>query len=178
MAPQKQLVLRLTSFRYKKDGISEKDFHEYGTRQHAPNAARIQERHGAIKVTHVNGKKYLLTHRSRKIYTPSISKKLITDKIPWAVRPGWSIDDHDVSISVYVPDPETLQAIVTDPEFQSLIAGEDEILDQTRAHVTAGWEEVFIENGKIVDIERPSWEELTAMGQDSETTSAPADVRI
>ncbi|GAB1206402.1 hypothetical protein APSETT445_005089 [Aspergillus pseudonomiae] len=164
MAPQKQLVLRLTSFRYKKDGISEKDFHEYGTRQHAPNAARIQERHGAIKVTH--------------IYTPSISKKLITDKIPWAVRPGWSIDDHDVSISVYVPDPETLQAIVTDPEFQSLIAGEDEILDQTRAHVTAGWEEVFIENGKIVDIERPSWEELTAMGQDSETTSAPADVRI
>ncbi|KAB8276137.1 hypothetical protein BDV30DRAFT_235974 [Aspergillus minisclerotigenes] len=146
------------------DNISEKDFHEYGTRQHAPKAARIRERHGAIKVT--------------QVYTPSITRKLITDKIPWAVRPGWSIDDHDVSISVYVPSPETLQAIVTDPEFQSLIAGEDEILDQTRAHVTAGWEEVFIEDGKTVDVERPSWEELTSMGHDSKTTCAPEDVRI
>lgn len=54
MAPQKQLVLKLTSFRYKKEGISWKDFHEYGTRQHAPKAARIQERHGAYKITHVS----------------------------------------------------------------------------------------------------------------------------
>ncbi|KAE8160931.1 hypothetical protein BDV40DRAFT_313403 [Aspergillus tamarii] len=164
MAPQKQLVLRLTSFRYKKEGISEKDLHEYGTRDHAPKAARIQERHGAIKVTH--------------IYTPSITKKLITDKLPWVVRPGWSIDDHDVSISIYVPNPETLQAIITDPEFQSLVAGEDDILDQARARVTAGWEEVFIEDGKIVDMERPSWEDLTTMGQDSKSTSAPDGIRI
>ncbi|KAE8325671.1 hypothetical protein BDV39DRAFT_206794 [Aspergillus sergii] len=129
MAPQKQLVLRLTSFRYKKEGIPEKDFHEYGTREHAPKAARIQQRHGAIKVTQ-------------------------------AVRPNWSIDDYDVSISVYVRSPETLQVIVTDPEFQSLIAGQDDILDQTRTHVTAGWEE------------------RTSMGQDSKTASAPEDVRI
>lgn len=83
-----------------------------------------------------------------------------------------------MSISIYVPNPETLQAIITDPEFQSLVAGEDDILDQARAHVTAGWEEVFIEDGKIVDMERPSWEDLTTMGQDSKTTSAPDGIRI
>ncbi|OJJ75993.1 hypothetical protein ASPBRDRAFT_192171 [Aspergillus brasiliensis CBS 101740] len=164
MAPQKQLVLKLTSFRYKKEGISWKDFHEYGARHHAPMAARIQERHGAYKITHV--------------YTPPITKSLITEKLPWALRPGWKLDDHDVSISMYVPDPETLQAIIADPEFQSLVAGEDHILDQERATVTAGWEEVFLDEGKIVDVERESWEALTAMGQDSKKTSAPEDVRI
>ncbi|KAL4892448.1 hypothetical protein BDV59DRAFT_202586 [Aspergillus ambiguus] len=164
MAPQKQLVLKLTSFWYKKDGISWKDFHEYGTREHAPKAVRIQERHGAYKITHV--------------YTPPITKILITEKIPWALRPGWSIDDHDIAVSVYVPDPETLQAIITDPEFQGLVAGEDHILGQERATVTAGREEVFVDEGKIVDIERPSWEALTAMGQNSKKTSAPENVRI
>lgn len=54
MDPQKQLVIKLTSFRYKKEGISWKKFHEYGARQHAPKAARIQERHGAYKITHVS----------------------------------------------------------------------------------------------------------------------------
>lgn len=79
---------------------------------------------------------------------------------------------------MYVPDPETLQAIVTDPEFQSLVAGEDHILDQERATVTAGWEEVFVDEGKIVDIDRESWEAFTAMGQGSKKTDAPEDVRI
>lgn len=112
------------------------------------------------------------------MYTPPITKSLITEKLPWALRPGWKLDDHDVSISMYVPNPETLQAIIADPEFQSLVAGEDHILDQERATVTAGWEEVFLDEGKIVDVERESWEALTAMGQDSKKTSAPDDVRI
>ena len=79
---------------------------------------------------------------------------------------------------MYVPNPKTLQAIIADPEFQSLVAGEDHILDQERATMTAGWEGVFLDEGKIVVIERESWEAFTAMGQDSEKTSAPEDVRI
>lgn len=53
MAPQKQMVLKLTSFRYKKEGISEKEFHEYASKSHAPKAAIVQARHGAIKVCQV-----------------------------------------------------------------------------------------------------------------------------
>jgi hypothetical protein len=46
-----------------------------------------------------------------------------------------------------------MQAIVTDPDFQSLIAGDDAIIDVENATVSAGWEEVYIEDGKIVNIE-------------------------
>ncbi|GKZ24595.1 hypothetical protein AbraIFM66951_011999 [Aspergillus brasiliensis] len=164
MAPQKQMVLKLTSFRYKKEGISEKDFHEYASKSHAPKAAIVQARHGALKVC--------------QYHTPSASKKLITEKIPWAVRPGWEIEDHDIMVSVYVPNAETAQAIVMDPDFQSLVAGEDEICDQTRAKLTAGWEEVFVEDGKVVDEDYGSFEELIALGQDSKPTSAPEGIRI
>ncbi|GJP96131.1 hypothetical protein AnigIFM63604_005791 [Aspergillus niger] len=164
MAPQKQMVLKLTSFRYKKEGISEKEFHEYASKSHAPKAAIVQARHGAIKVC--------------QYHTPSASKRLITEKIPWAVRPGWEIEDHDIMVSVYVPNAETAQAIVTDPDFQSLVAGEDEICDQTRAKLTAGWEEVFVEDGKVVGEDYGSFEELTSLGHDSKTTSAPEGIRI
>lgn len=46
-----------------------------------------------------------------------------------------------------------MQAIVTDPDFQSLIAGDDKIIDVENVTVAAGWEEVYIEDGKIVNIE-------------------------
>lgn len=33
-----------------------------------------------------------------------------------------------------------MMAIVTDPDFQALIAGDDDIVDPSKASVTAGWE--------------------------------------
>jgi hypothetical protein len=53
MAPQKEVVLRLASMRYLKAGVSEEDFHEYSTNYHAPKAAIIQARHGALRVSQV-----------------------------------------------------------------------------------------------------------------------------
>jgi hypothetical protein len=54
MAPKKEVVLKLTSFRYKKEGMSEKDFHDYASKDHAPKAAIVQARHGALKVAQVS----------------------------------------------------------------------------------------------------------------------------
>lgn len=53
MARKKETVLKLTSFRYKKEGISEKDFHDYASKNHAPKAAIVQARHGALRVAQV-----------------------------------------------------------------------------------------------------------------------------
>jgi hypothetical protein len=53
MAPQKEVVLKLTSMRYRKEGISEEDFHEHASKVHGPKAAIVQARHGAVKVTQV-----------------------------------------------------------------------------------------------------------------------------
>lgn len=53
MAPKKELVLKLSSMRYKKTGVSEERFHEYTSKLHGPQAAVIQARHGALKVAQV-----------------------------------------------------------------------------------------------------------------------------
>lgn len=53
MAPTRETVLKLTSFRYKKEGITEQEFHDYASKDHAPKAAVIQARHGALKVAQV-----------------------------------------------------------------------------------------------------------------------------
>ena len=54
MAPQKQTVIKLTSFRKKKDGVSDKDFHDFSMGEMGLKAAAIQARHGALKVTQVS----------------------------------------------------------------------------------------------------------------------------
>jgi hypothetical protein len=54
MAPQKEVVLKLTSMRYKKEGVSEEEFHEHGSKIHGPKAAIVQARHGAVRVAQVS----------------------------------------------------------------------------------------------------------------------------
>ncbi|KAF2004624.1 hypothetical protein P154DRAFT_571840 [Amniculicola lignicola CBS 123094] len=123
MAPQKEHLLKLTSMRYRKPGVSETDFHDYCSKTHAPKAALIQARYGTLKVT----QKASTIHRS--------SPALILSKIPWAVRPGFRIDDHNVAICIW-----------------ELVIGGEWIVNGARAIATAGWEEVYIEDRKVVNV--------------------------
>ena len=50
MAPTKETVLKITSMRYRAKGVSEEEFHEYSTKEHAPKAAIVQARHNVVKV--------------------------------------------------------------------------------------------------------------------------------
>ena len=52
---------------------------------------------------------------------------MIAEKMPGLIRPGWKLDDHDCQISVYVRTTEQLMAIILDPDFQALVAGDAEI---------------------------------------------------
>jgi hypothetical protein len=186
MAPQKEVVLKLSSFRYRKEGVSEKEFHDYATKEHSPKAAVIQARHGALKVTQVQwfqipGSICLIRADCLvgwQYHTPTTTKQLITSKIPWALRPGWEIDEHDIEASIWVRNTETLHAIIADPDFQKLAAGDDEICDSTRGKITAGWEEVFVEDGKIVDADYGTYEERSSVGLGSKETEAPAGIRL
>lgn len=68
-------------------------------------------------------------------------------------------------------------AIVMDPDFQALVAADDEVTDSERATVVAGWEEVYIEDGKIVNVENgeslyPPFGECIKVGDASKRTEA------
>ena len=73
-----------------------------------------------------------------------------------------------------------MQAIVTDPDFQWLIAGDDAIIDVHNATVTVGWEEIYVEDGKIVNIEDGNslytpFEESVKVGDSSVRSEMMAD---
>ncbi|KAF2642236.1 hypothetical protein P280DRAFT_467628 [Massarina eburnea CBS 473.64] len=137
MAPQRELVIKLSGLRYKAEGISEQEFHDHASKIHAEKAAKIQLRHGALKVT--------------QLHTPKALSDLYRNQMSWAVQPGWDIDDHDIEVSVYVRSPEDMKKILTDPDFQEIVQGETHIIDNSRGTLRAGWEEVYIEDGKIVE---------------------------
>jgi hypothetical protein len=108
---------------------------------------------------------------------------LLEEKIPWVVRPGFKVDDHDCQISVYVRATEDLMAIVTDPDFQALVVGDDEVVDAERATVTAGWEEIYVEDGKIVNTENgqslyPPFTECIKAGDTSKRTEAKETINF
>ena len=85
------------------------------------------------------------------------------------MRPGWEIDDHDLQVSVYVRDTDTIQAILMDPDFQALVADDHEYSLQDKAKVTAGWEEVFLEDGKIVEVDQATtYEQRAKIGSNSQ----------
>ena len=53
MAPKKETVLKLTAMRYKVATCSEEKFSDYATHDHAPKAAVVQQRHGALRIAQV-----------------------------------------------------------------------------------------------------------------------------
>ncbi|KAH8669581.1 hypothetical protein BGZ60DRAFT_407827 [Tricladium varicosporioides] len=148
---QYEKVLKITSFRYKKDSVTDEEFHNFCT-DHGNKASLIQQRHGALKVA--------------QYHTPSVTKKLLVEMIPFAIRPGWTLEDHDLMVQVWVRTTNDMAAIFTDPDFQALVVG-DTPESQEKAHVTCGWEEVFLEDGKIVDVPNIPFNERSAVGKES-----------
>ena len=81
-------------------------------------------------------------------------------------------------ISVWVRSTDDMMAIVLDPDFQSLVAGENEICDTERAHLTAGWEEVFVEDGKVVEGVFGSYDERSNVGASSKRSEIEGDIKL
>lgn len=154
MATHKLLALKISSMRYVKEGVSEEKFHDWASNVHAPKAAAVQARHGALRITQVLLPQVCGRRCTDpfKFHTPSATRNLIAQKMPAAIRPGWKVDDHDIVISFYVRKLEDFFKIVTDPEFQELYGEESEIVAQDKGTLTIGWEEVYIEEGKMVNV--------------------------
>ena len=66
---------------------------------------------------------------------------------------NWVIDQHDMTVELYLPGIATLKAIASDPEFASF--SELEELYISRRHVVAslGWVEVYVQDGRVVGID-------------------------
>lgn len=76
--------------------------------------------------------------------------------------------------------------IVMDPDFQALVTGDEEVTDAQKGSVSAGWEEVYVENGKIVNVDEegrslyPGFKEAvkSVVEESAERVEAPKELNF
>lgn len=67
-----------------------------------------------------------------------------------------------------------------DPDFQAIVSTEVNVIDNSRGSLRIGWEEVYIEDGKIVEVTDGygDFAEKSQLGSSSNPTSASADILL
>ncbi|KAL9628415.1 MAG: hypothetical protein Q9164_007286, partial [Protoblastenia rupestris] len=73
---------------------------------------------------------------------------------------NWVIDQHDVTVELYLRDMAALKAIASDPAFASFAALEEPYISRKHVVVSLGWVEVYVQNGEVVGVDedgRPTY---------------------
>lgn len=73
--------------------------------------------------------------------------------------------------------------IVMDPDFQALVAEDEMTTDGSKGTISAGWEEMYVEDGKIVNVEEgksvyPPFIDAVKVGAAGESAEAPAELNF
>jgi hypothetical protein len=66
---------------------------------------------------------------------------------------GWKLSTYDGHVEFIVRSIEDLYRAVQDPEYPEKVAPDEQyLLDRSTSTVTVGWEEVYVLDGKVVNI--------------------------
>ncbi|KAK3180249.1 hypothetical protein K4F52_008335 [Lecanicillium sp. MT-2017a] len=137
MTPQKQRVLRFNLAHYRKGDCSEENCHYFCTKLHAKQAATLHAKHGVL---HYN-----------QVYSTEATRMVLAS-FQQSLGAGWDMTRQDLRVELYVRDLATLRAIAADPEFATFHELEKPYLSSDHVAVSLGLVEVYIEDGKVVNL--------------------------
>ncbi|KAL2072670.1 hypothetical protein VTL71DRAFT_12013 [Oculimacula yallundae] len=133
----KERVLKLTIMQRRNPTLTEDEFHAHWTQKHAPLASAWLQRNGIIGYT--------------QYHTPKSTRDLVAGV---AKEFGWKVADYDGHVEFMVKNIEDLKRAVQDPEYpERVLPDEMRFMDQKNSVVTVGWEEVYVKDGKVVNID-------------------------
>lgn len=133
----KERLLRLSLAHYRKDSCSERDCHFFGTALHAKQAATLHAKHGTVLYN--------------QFYSTDATRGAL-ERFKRALGADWTLDQHDLTVELYVRDLATLRAIAADPEFASFGAVEEPYLSRRHVVASLAWVEVYVQDGKVVNV--------------------------
>ncbi|RYP52200.1 hypothetical protein DL768_002591 [Monosporascus sp. mg162] len=136
--PQLERVAKVTVLHYRKPGVSEEEFYRRMNEEFTPMATPIINRYKILK--------FVLNH------SPSHLRNEAADAV--ALK-GWTLSDYDGSVEYWVQDVDEIKkGLMIDPDWTGKVAVlEEDIGDKHRGLVQVSFEEVYIENGKIVNLD-------------------------
>ncbi|KAK7755708.1 hypothetical protein SLS62_002319 [Diatrype stigma] len=141
-------VLRLFGSYYRNEGVSEEEFHEFMSRRHGVESAKIHEKYGILK------------------YQMAFSTKS-TRELAASLKLPYPVTENDMLIEYYFKDLDSLLAISADEDFKALHVEAEPYIRSEATQVTLTWIEVYLEDGKLVNIDsegkstQPSFAELS-----------------
>ncbi|KIY03236.1 uncharacterized protein Z520_01703 [Fonsecaea multimorphosa CBS 102226] len=137
MATTKQRMVKLSLFARRKSHLSEEEFHQYWSETHRALAMDWLVRYGIVKYT--------------QYHTPS---KLLSSALAgFPALKGVKKVDFDGVGEFLMPDVACFHRAREDPYYAEVVAPDEEkLFDWASAEWTIGWEEVYIKDGKVVDM--------------------------
>jgi hypothetical protein len=85
---------------------------------------------------------------------------------------AWNLDTHDVTVEFYCRDLAQVLKVIADPDFQALRADEEPWIDDHKRRGGAGasvaWVEVYVEDGKVVNIDEDGKPEYGSLDVETE----------
>ncbi|PGG97985.1 hypothetical protein AJ80_09607 [Polytolypa hystricis UAMH7299] len=134
---QTQKLYAITIFGYKKEGMSEADYHDYISKTHAGHLKALLAKNDIVS--------YTMQHNSTETNKPLL-EKVYGDKLPTA-----SIYDCDATIQIVFKDIEDYLRVRQDPHFTSVVNPDHlNFADPNKTRFAMGWFEVHIKDGQVV----------------------------
>ncbi|EXJ73747.1 uncharacterized protein A1O5_03509 [Cladophialophora psammophila CBS 110553] len=143
----KQRMVKLSLFARRKHHLSEDEFQEYWSGTHKALATEWLAKYGIVRYTQSTHH----PHFMKQYHTPS---KLVSSALAgFPVLKNAKKLDFDGVGEFLMPDVSCFQRAREDPYYTEVIApDEDKLFDWGSVEWTVGWEEVYIKDGKVVDL--------------------------
>ncbi|KIW76498.1 hypothetical protein Z517_11244 [Fonsecaea pedrosoi CBS 271.37] len=133
----KQRMVKLTLYARRKSHLSEDEFQKYWTETHRGLAVDWLAKYGIVKYTQYHTPSELVSTAIAGFPALQGVKKLTFDGIG----------------EFLMPEVSCFHKAREDPYYAEVIApDEDKLFDWNTAEWTIGWEEVYIKDGKVVDM--------------------------
>lgn len=139
--------------------MSEEDFHAHWTRKHAPLASAWLQRNEIISYTQVSSLHVSTSIPDLEFYWPTLqyhtpkSTRYLAASV--AKDFVWTLADYYGHVDFMLSSVEDLKNAVEDPEYpEKVLPDEQMFMDQSNSVVTVGWEEVYVKDGKVTNIDR------------------------
>lgn len=132
--PTKERLLRFTILAYRREGVTEDEFHHHWTHTHAPLVREWLARHGILRYT--------------QYHTPSSVRQ---HAISIFGLPDFAVATYDGFVELLMRDLEDFKRAQQDPFYIEKVAPDEaKMADPTKTQVIVGWEECYVLDGKVL----------------------------
>lgn len=156
-SPQKPL-LKFSVMHYKKEGVSDEAFKKWFEEEQIPQSITMFKKYNIARYSMVllptiaKAFRSPVTNILTKYLTPSILREKFDQELKERRNTNWKMADFSAVTSYWVHDPDDLRNVLASPEWAEKIAGpETDWVNMESAVVLAGFETVYLEDGKIIN---------------------------